>query len=635
MREGQQQARRDTSPAVATSLGNKQREAGRVLVVSRVAWDYAVQPVLAASYRPLERDDVVWAFGAASALFPLVALVCRGVAAAPVVFKHLADSDPQGHSRHWDATCAALAGSTACIAWILRHKPAATRNNTRECLSVLRGLCGGGHLEMAKQLVDGGDAATDQRGARGLGCDYGSCDVRWVREAGLVWPVGESDLRDEVRAIDLTPDGNEDDSLLSEVCRGGHLETAKWVVERFRLRESWELAAPFMAAVRAGKLEVARWLCGLCGVVWAVNTLGLDYPVDFYCAGNLEMVQWLVEVFPGSWRLEKAAKCHSPVKLAVGVMRNEMITLKERIEAFQWLKSHFGFDQQAVQKVATGTAEVESLMWLKETHGVQLTPASLSWWWTDVEVTAATFVQACGNIKDDLHCVRVLSQGVNLTPTNHEEALMEALYSGNIKIANWLEATFHVMEKNVNATAPKANSTLILLCKKYNNYCDTRAIRWFFEHVSADKIDESSLARAVRHTRFSVLSFLLELFHFTPTAADKQQEQRKWSAVLRQAVTTGWTPISSQIISCGAVDSSYAVNCVIQSTGSHFICGKAMKKLIREYHLEEMPELVKYNNNLLAELVHANKTRCAEWLIQNFQVTLEEVCPFCTKKHPN
>ncbi|KAH3722910.1 hypothetical protein Pelo_18385 [Pelomyxa schiedti] len=309
------------------------------------------------------------------------------------------------------------------------------------------------------------------------------------------------------------------------------------------------------------------------------------------------------------------------------------------------MKSHFSFDQQAVQKVATGTAEVESLMWLKETHGVQLTPASLSWLWTDVEgvesvewfvkhlpmsVTAATFVQACGNIKDDLHCVRVLSQGVNLTPTNHEEALMEALYSGNIKIANWLEATFHVMEKNVNATAPKANSTLILLCKKYNNYCDTRAIRWFFEHVSADKIDESSLARAVRHTRFSVLSFLLELFHFTPTAADKQQEQRKWSAVLRQAVTTGWTPISSQIISCGAVDSSYAVNCVIQSTGSHFICGKAMKKLIREYHLEEMPELVKYNNNLLAELVHANKTRCAEWLIQNFQVTLEEL-----QHHPN
>ncbi|KAH3742677.1 hypothetical protein Pelo_15921 [Pelomyxa schiedti] len=596
----------DTSSTVTASLSSKQQEAGRVLMISRVAWEYAVQPVLAASYRSLEHGDVVWAFGAASALFPLVALVCRGVAAAPVVFKHLGDEEPQGHSRHWDVRCAAQAGSPACISWILRHKP--TRNNTRECLSVLWGLCGGGHLEMARQLVDGDCAAagTDERRAGGLGCDYGRSDVRWVKESGLAWPVGENDLRDEVRAIDITPDGSEDETLLSEVCRGGHLETAKWVVERFRLRESWELAAPFMAAVRAGKLEVARWLCGLCGVVWAVNTLGLNYPVKFYFEGNLEMVQWLVEVFPGSWSLEKPEKCYSPVGLAAGVMCNKKITLKERVEAFQWLRSHFSFDLQEVQTVATGTRGVESLMWLIETHGVQ--PPVSMWWWREVEgvesvewlvkhlpmsVTAANFLEVCGNIKDDLHCVRVLlSEVVNLTPTDHEEALIEALSNGNIKIANWLEATFHIMEKNVNVAAPKANATLISLCKNYSNYCDTRAIRWFFEHVSADKIDESSLARA---------------------------DQRKWSKVLLGAVVTGWTPISSQLISCRAVDSSHAIN--------------SMKRVIHEYHLENQPEYIKYNNNVLIELINANNTRCAEWLIHNFEVTLEELGhPSCANK---
>ncbi|KAH3732384.1 hypothetical protein Pelo_16783 [Pelomyxa schiedti] len=203
-------------------------------MVSRVAWDYGVGPVLAAQRGRLCRDDVVWAFGVAAtrAVPPRRARVGTAVADAPVVDKLPIDSS-EGHSKHWDVRFAGLAGSASCIRWILRHK--ARRNNTRECLSAC-GAC----AEAATsrwQLVDSG--ARDY-GCRGDGDRDRDGNVGWwVRESGLAWPAGEGNLRDEIRAVYISMDGI-DDSLMSEVCRGGHLETAKWVVSRGRAG-SWRL----------------------------------------------------------------------------------------------------------------------------------------------------------------------------------------------------------------------------------------------------------------------------------------------------------------------------------------------------------------------------------------------------------
>ncbi|KAH3764143.1 hypothetical protein Pelo_4018 [Pelomyxa schiedti] len=546
----------------------------------------ACRPVLASSFRSLERDDVVWAFRAASALFPLVALVCRGVAAAPAVLKRPGDEYPEPHSRHWDLRCAALAGSTTCIAWMLRHKP--TTNNAKDCLGVLWGLCGGGHLALAKQLVDGddADAGTDKRGAGGLGCDYGRrANARWVRESGLEWPVCANGLRDEVREVVVTRGG--DDTLMSVVCAGGHIDTAKWVVERFGLKESWELAAPFMAAVRAGKLEVAKWLCSSFGVVWAVNMLGLNYPADLSVGGDLEMIKWLVEVFPDSWKWEKDAKTCTPLVLC-DVMNNRDITLKERIEAFQWIKSYFSFDQEAIQNASLQRiTNVESLKWLVETHGVVLSDALLSvLWWKSVEgvesvewlvkhhrmsLTVATFVGACRNIKDDLHCVKVLSQVVDLPPTSPDEALVVALATGNMKIANWLESSFHVLEKNIKSSPERVNSTLGELCTRSGNHCDTRAIKWFFQQVPAPVIQEDTVTGLIfkRRVRFSILEFLLGFFHL-PAISSLWAEVR-WS---KFACHTGGLPVEE-------------VARAIMMAGSHYYSGSVIKRLIQEVvHLQ-------------------------------------------------
>ncbi|KAH3732232.1 hypothetical protein Pelo_16934 [Pelomyxa schiedti] len=525
---------------------------------------------------------------------------------------------------------------------MLRHRP--STNNAKDCLGVLWGLCGGGHLALAKQLVDGDDAddGTDKRGARDLGCDYGRRkDARWVRESGLEWPlVGANGLRDEVREIVVSM-GAYDDTLLSVVCAGGHIETAKWIVEKFGLNESWELTAPFMAAVRAGKLEVAKWLCCSFGVVLAVNILGVNYPTPFSFHGNLEMIKWLVDVFPESWKWNNDEKTCSPL-VFTSIMNNEEITLKERFEAFQWIKSYFSFDQDAIQNASCRyVINVEALKWLVKTHGVVLIDTDISVvWWTSVEgvdsvewlvkhhrmsLTAGTFVGACGNIQDDLHCVKVLSQVVDLAPTSPETALVVALATGNMKIANWLESNFHVLEKNIKSSPERVNSTLVKLCRFCANHCDTRAIKWFVQHVPAHIIEEKTLTKLIveRKARFSVLEFLLGFYHFPSISSIG--DRMLWSEVVVEALHTGWSPLTSLIVSHGGLTIDDVTHAIRMDLSQRY-SSKAMKRLIHEYNMVETgQERLKDSSFMITKLMFANKTRCAEWFISNFHVSMEEM----------
>ncbi|KAH3766068.1 hypothetical protein Pelo_2070 [Pelomyxa schiedti] len=616
MHQEAQNADRAASAATGSNLC-RQRQTAAILSLSRVAWEYAVEPVLTSSTELLDRAGVVWAFGVAEALFPLVALVCRGVAAAPHVVPRPRAAYEEVHSHHFDLRCAALAGSASCVRWILRHRSHDGSGGTRECLSVLWGLCGGGHLAMAQQLVDGGPG-----------------EPSWARAAGLAWPAGENDLRDEVRAVDVGQYRDHDDTLLSEACRAGHLETAKWVASRFRLRDNWDLAAPFAAAVAAGRLDVAQWMWGSFGVGWAFNTLGFDYPCGFSFGGNLEMIKWLVGLFPEGWKWGASSETSSPMVFAWGVLSNRGLTLRERIEAFQWLKSYFHFDQPALQTVTDNTSSVESLKWLLDTQGVQLT-GSIRWWWREVEglesvewvvehfpisIKPDTFVEACGNFKDDLNCVKVLSRVVNLTPAHRKEALIKALTRCNITVANWLESTFSVMEKNVGADTEQANSALLTLCRGYYNYGDVRGIKWFFRHIPVSIIKEVTVAKALCASTYSVLAFLLNLFAFP---AQSEQIKRQWLKALATALDDqgGWSPLLTQIVSHGGLTPG-EVSFRIHICEQDFCCSKVLKRLIHEFHITE--QLVN-KGVILSKLMESGKTRCAEWFIHHFHVNLAEV----------
>ncbi|KAH3722608.1 hypothetical protein Pelo_18686 [Pelomyxa schiedti] len=426
---------------------------------------------------------------------------------------------------------------------------------------------------------------------------------------------------------------------MSEVCRGGHLETAKWVVSRFGLRESWELAAPFAAAVCAGKLEVAQWLCGSFGVGWAMNTLGWKYPSGFRFKGDLDTLKWLLEVFPDTWKWGGKMK---PMGLASGVMNNKKIPLKSRVEALNWLKSQFPFDQQAIQHLTNKIWEPEALKWMMETHAVKpKNERTGSWflhsyWWREVEgvnsvewlvdnfpmaLRPSTFFDACKNVSDDVHCVKVLSQVVTLTSSSTEKAILAALAHGNVRIANWLEATFHVMERNVSTDSKKANSMFDNLCVLSPNYGDTRAAEWFFQHVPATLIKESTVVRALSWAQSSLLLLLLRLFN-VPSVVPP--DDKPWINIIRSALSTCWNPVLTHIASNGLVTPVCVANHISEES-YEYISSKVLKRLVHEFHITEDVVDVSTKCSILGRLMSSGKTSCAEWFIKHFHVTFEEM----------
>ncbi|KAH3767198.1 hypothetical protein Pelo_907 [Pelomyxa schiedti] len=207
------------------------------------------------------------------ALWPLVPLACRAVAALPIT--------ESVHSTR--LRLASAVGAKSCVRWFLRNRPRAEEergatdgddgasccncgggggargDKEKELLAVLAGLCAGGHLELAKALVG------EHRSQDG--------DGRWEWKLEVV-------------------EG-----------RGGHIETAKWVVERFRITELWEAVEPLLGALSHGNLGVAQWLYDEfpgCGEL--MQRVGVDATGEMFHSvesdrETLRLCKWLKEKF--------------------------------------------------------------------------------------------------------------------------------------------------------------------------------------------------------------------------------------------------------------------------------------------------------------------------------------------------
>ncbi|KAH3756354.1 hypothetical protein Pelo_11849 [Pelomyxa schiedti] len=586
-----------------------------VVTVSQIAWEYVVEAtmVLPSHNRgvPLTASQCTWLMGVADALFPLVPRVCRVLMGGVKVT--LWEVCPQDYgriqtSRYFALKCAAEAGSKKCIDWILRNKE--TRNNRKECITVLRGLCAGGHIEIAKELVESG-------GAHWSGCSL------------LRWPVNDPDLIDDIREIRSSE--SVPYSLLYDACKGGHLEVVKWVMSKFGVgAEPWEFPLPFRAAVRCGHIDLVKWLASSTCAVTACNELlrhrsDIPYCHQFVSSSSLQLVRFCTELFYGQ------AQTYGNTILK-DFIQSSPSTGFEFEEGCQWIKERFSLSSVNLECITNA----KGLRWWINAFSIKPTQDTLRWVAQHIAdeelvewlilcfpdsvgtVEPSTFIWVCGNKRDSVAVLQCLLTKMTLRITEYDkrQCLSKALSHNNTSVAHWLNNKFHVMDL-VNANSwETAGIFSDILC--YSNGGGIGGIQWFLENCSVRNISEETVGQAVHcilRQGYMELALLLMKTFGSAYVPSSDREHAISQLLFRSDVS------QARQISWHLNFSSFNVSLALSSSVRS---GKVVKWLIQRFHLDE-EQVTKNNNQLLGELITYNKKSCAEWLINKFHVTLHQI----------
>ncbi|KAH3744328.1 hypothetical protein Pelo_14262 [Pelomyxa schiedti] len=611
----------------------------RAVSTSMVVWEWVLPWLLPAplllrapaqSYRlgttltAVGVDHAISLFTIAEAMFPLVGRACSSVLA---------------NWEHWSLAVgwAAEAGSRLCVGWLLRSRrragvgPGGTRRILRRrgnkaFMRVLEGLCVGGHLGMARSLVDpdGGD--------HGDGGD-GGCGGDWAAGLGLVWQdggvdrdgdddwvVGDSGLVDHVRASDL----------LKGVCEKGHVEVAKWVIERFLMKDPWDLAAPLSGAVSGGHLELAQWL---------VNTFHLapkfkggrrwsDLHKEACKSENLEVVKWCLGTFPVAnipfhaihqslvgkssksvevckfikWRISTSLRHGAP---------DPSFAFINNLDVLKWALSanyhSFGTPTKENLEILCAESEgVQFCQWLVEERSFTPTPLM--------------FCSACNNSEDNTQTAKWLSTRVPLSPEDICDSFSSSLAHNNTSIASWLDETFHILNRLSSNGNFSSSSILVTLCKKIGYY-ESKAggMAWFLNHTSTTKgVDEAVIVNCIEllldKAAFQAAMLLLEHFHISDPKRNQLLERFLYRCVLGGHIST-----AKEIISMGELSKESVAKCLVDS--AEVKSTKVAKWLINHFQLERQHIAL---DKMLFKLIKWGQGSCVEWLINKFHITLDE-----------
>ncbi|KAH3722735.1 hypothetical protein Pelo_18558 [Pelomyxa schiedti] len=263
----------------------------------------------------------------AEALFPLVAKACAvvletrddrvGVDEGAKDF--WATCQVKYRSSYFAVECAAIAGvqkgdgggglgTARCLRWVLEHRK--SRNIKKESLAVLWGLCSSNNLLAAQQLVLN----------PGQSLHAGTAASCWA------W---DDEVRDSLR---WDYNSNVPSTLLSCVCRAGHLDVAKWMVPRFGFQK-WDLWGPFLAALKGGHVEVAKLLREQ--VYWEFMTRNDRREAQLRAAdsGCIDAIDWcwpMVEVHD-----------YFPSEAILRGLLNSPKTSEDKIEGCKYLVKQF------------------------------------------------------------------------------------------------------------------------------------------------------------------------------------------------------------------------------------------------------------------------------------------------------
>ncbi|KAH3744049.1 hypothetical protein Pelo_14554 [Pelomyxa schiedti] len=599
----------------------RQERSGYILSVSLTVWRDIVPLAVPTGVRGEWRvDDCVGLMALAEALFPLVPRACNAVMGAGAVEESV--DDDGGHettkrtvvvvhtSRYFGLRCAGLAGSKRCAEWIVGHA-VRTRNNNKECLTVLKGLCAGmimqdlcvalitqhegGHLEVAHELVDGSS----------------------YYFKSLRWPRINPDVTDSIREMSETCH-----SLLFEACRGGSLDTVKWVMSRFSGvgTADLELIKPFLCAVRRGHVDIVKWLASTTAVLVACRNSPLRRE-ELCGSASVEVVKMCTQWFFGT-----AAERRAALGFEVLLKYMELAEQRDCIEfeeGCQWIKDTFDVP------IGSPLLSVKSYKGLKWVLDNYLPPKSdlmnfsskflladeeiVSSYITDLwPVTPQDLVAACGNEKDNVETVKFILSMTTTAPTLKciRECLVQALLVNNTSIAKWLESTFRVMRRLKHAL--NTDDTLWRIARGNPG---SRGTQWFLSHANLPSITPIT-ERTVSLLRRKPQEFWAFL--------DALPVARRYRVYTVTCAVESWT--LSQTQHFVSPESGYDAEKISRGLKScrHVQSGKVVKWLIQTFSLTSYQVA---SVSMLRILIESNKIRCAEWLIHTFKITLAQVTP--------
>ncbi|KAH3767473.1 hypothetical protein Pelo_653 [Pelomyxa schiedti] len=606
----------------------------RAVVVSRVVWDAVLVPWLVPELRvgdggggdeeeasTLSPKHAVGLCVVGEALFPLRGLVRRALVA---------------HTHKWRAAlrAAAEAGSTSCVDWLIAWRrsrgqgegegadgdggvlepPSAVmqrrRRKNKEFVNVLWGLCVGGHLGEAQRLLGGGWPGLTWMGVDvdAVGCGSGS---------GSYW--GEQDLHDHVRAS----------GILLGACRRGWTDVAKWLVQRFGIRDPSEFAQPLEGALAGGHLELAQWMVGTFSLVkgWRKYS-SMDFPSKVCRSENLDVVKWCFEMFPqfnvlSSYRTFAsciAGKTSSCLEICQYVRKhlelqhppgNTEIDYVKRLDVLKWMMSEFSIvpTNEMAESLCRGMEGLEFIKFFVEGNLVTATPA--------------LFIAACRTFEDNTQLVKWLSTRVLLSQEDIYNSFVAALANSNTSIASWLEDSHHILDRHQGATA--AGKLLVRVCERMPCYAGrTAGLKWLLNRIDTKCIPSDQavdcvgdLLRNRKSTRAALL--LLEKFPMIP----KQERSSLLTLALRETVVES-LPQVKRIVSMMDTHrlTKEDVSKCLSTAGFH--SSKATKWLITEFQLQR-EHITADNNNILFNHILWGQEGCAEWLINKFNITFDEV----------
>ncbi|KAH3762065.1 hypothetical protein Pelo_6092 [Pelomyxa schiedti] len=413
-----------------------------------------------------------------------------------------------------------------------------------------------------------------------------------------------------------------DAGILKRVCKNGHMDVARWIVERFNIREPWEVVGPFRGAVSKGHLALAQWLfntfhLGEC--VFRDQEVSCSVHLKAYRSENLEVVKWCFEAFPREEPIYGLFSDYGTGKKSSSVDICKFITERmsgtgslfktvHRVDVLKWATSFTSAIPTSVARFCKGKGGLELVRYAVEEYSIKPTPDD--------------FIAACKTkSKEGVALVRWLSTKVTLSPSDLGNSLTVALARDNTAIATWLDETFNIM-KRLSAWNSAPGVLLLKVCKATKYYHErVKGVEWIMSFPEMGCVEESLVVRAVNKLVNRGLSttplLLMEKFTISePTRTNLLL------GILKESIQSDGITQAKKIISMGDFTKSSVARCLTNAVGLRST--KAVKWLIMHFQLDR-GHITTYKNKILLRMMEQGKESCAEWLIKKFHVTLEEV----------